>query len=133
MKRLLLAALALCSGLATAQANDITGPWFCTMNSNPATVRMNVFIQPDRTLVAQGEVILNGTSGYFRFDRSPGRWSVGRNHNGQVMINMQVMPQNYPVFSIHAGVVANPNVLLNQFREPQTGSIVETACRRGFS
>lgn len=135
MKRLALAALsvlALCSLAVPAQANTLTGPWFCTMTSSPATVRMNVMVRPDQTLIAQGEVILNGTSGHYRFNHAPGRWSVSRNTDGQLLVWMQVMPPNFAVFSIHPGIVTNPNVLLSRFQDPQNGTMVETACRRGF-
>lgn len=100
------------------------------MNSVPATVQLFANLRPDQTLTAQGTLILNGTSGYHQFSGASGRWAVGRNEFGQIVVQMQVIPRNYASFSIFAGITADPGILYSRIPDYTTGGQVETACRR---
>ncbi len=108
-------------------AAALSGTWRCVMNSAPATVETTVYLAPDTSLVANGLIILNGTSGYFPYTQAPGRWSIGPAGNGQTMVRIQIFPPNRPVFSLFV-IPQDMNNMYNYFA--QQGAQVETACQR---
>lgn len=108
-------------------AGALSGVWRCVMNSVPATVETTVYLAPDLSVVADGVVILNGTSGYYPYSRAPGRWSVGPAGNGQVLVRIQIFPPNRPVFSLFV-IPRDINNMYNYFA--QQDARVETACQR---
>lgn len=108
-------------------AAALSGTWRCVMNSAPATVETTVYLAPDTSVVADGLIILNGTSGYFPYTRAPGRWSIGPGDNGATMVRIQIFPPNRPVFSLFL-IPQDMNNMYNYFA--QQGAQVETACQR---
>jgi hypothetical protein len=108
-------------------AAALSGTWRCVMNSMPATVETTVFLAPDSSVVANGLIILNGTSGYFPYNNARGNWSVGPGDRGQTMVRIQIFPPNRPVFSLFV-IPRDINNMYNYFA--QQGARVETACQR---
>ena len=108
-------------------AAALSGTWRCVMNSAPATVETTVFLAPDASVVANGIIILNGTSGYFPYTGARGVWSIGPGDNGQAMVRIQIFPPNRPVFSLFV-IPRDINNMYNYFA--QQGARVETACQR---
>ena len=102
------------------------------MNLAPATVRSFANLRPDQTMTAQGTVILDGASGYHQFCGVSGRWAVGRNEFGQIVVQIQVLPRNYMSFSIFAGITTDPKTLYSRIPDHTAGGYVETACKRSL-
>ncbi|WP_187972670.1 hypothetical protein [Aquibium microcysteis] len=122
------ALLALCPTPLLAQnAAALSGTWRCVMNSVPATVETTVYLAPDFSAVADGIVILNGTSGYFPYTRASGRWSIGPGDNGQAMVRIQIAPPNQAMFSLFV-IPRDMNNMYNYFAHQDAR--VETACQR---
>lgn len=132
---LLLALFVGLAGTATAQfqPTNPAGYWRCVSNSSYVSIDLQMQINPDQSLYAEGSIVYVQTSRIYNV-RGPGRWllSPPDASSPEYLFSFQVQPMdgNHAIFSIYARPTGTPNNLYNQFRNPQTGGVTETSCQR---
>ncbi|MEM6488336.1 MAG: hypothetical protein AAF677_08720 [Pseudomonadota bacterium] len=132
-----LAALGALSALATAASAQIQpinpmGIWRCVVNGPAVSIDVQMQVNPDQTLFAQGTYILNGTSAFYTI-QGGGQWLLAPPDasSPEYMYRFQIVPQQQvAAFPIFVRPTGDPSSLYNVFQNPQTGGVIESACQR---
>lgn len=135
----LLAMLAAVLLSATARAqlpappSPPVGLWQCTASSPVYGLELEVQVAPDGTLYARGMVIYYGLQNPFTQVEGYGDWTMlpPDANSDQYLFKFRMFPQaqNHPIVTWYARP-AGRGILYNLFRDPQTGSTVETQCAK---
>ncbi|MEO1773480.1 MAG: hypothetical protein AAFS07_00870 [Pseudomonadota bacterium] len=112
---------------------QVIATWNCVMNSPVATLQGVFQLNPDGTLLTEGEVILVGTNGSYRYPRIPGVWRLHPDQFGRGLqiVEMRFIPPGKTPLAIYPAVQQNPNYLYDLVPSSAVpGYNVETSCQR---
>ena len=127
----LLAALLLALPAFAQQPAAPLGVWRCVVNSPAVSIDLMMQVGPGGQLGGRGTIVYPSTGRIFNVE-GPGDWTLmppdasGPNW----LFKFRMAPQNHAIFSWFASPTQTPGILYNQFRDPQTGGIIETSCQR---
>ncbi|MCG6903741.1 MAG: hypothetical protein LJE68_13780 [Rhodobacter sp.] len=107
------------------------GLWTCNVNSPVVSVELQMQVNPDFTLAARGTIVYLGTSAIYNVEGF-GDWEFFPPEKGTPdgLFKFRMQPQNHAIFDWFAQPTNYPDTLYNQYRNPQTGGVTETACQR---